>query len=189
MSRADLLLAQFDEVYNRLIDRLDGLTDEEYLWQPVPGCWTIHPDRGGQWVHDYAIPAPEPPPVTTIAWRLVHLADCKVMYHEWAFGAQRLTFPDLPAPPTAAGAIERLAEGQQSLRAELTARTDAALDEPVLTNWGERWPAWRIFWTMIDHDAHHGGEIGCLRDLYREGALATGRAGPVTIPSTSTSTT
>jgi hypothetical protein len=20
---------------------------------------------------------------------------------------------------------------------------------------------------MIDHDAHHGGEIGCLRDLYR----------------------
>jgi hypothetical protein len=22
-------------------------------------------------------------------------------------------------------------------------------------------------WTMIDHDAHHGGEIGCLRDLYR----------------------
>jgi hypothetical protein len=20
---------------------------------------------------------------------------------------------------------------------------------------------------MVDHDAHHGGEIGCLRDLYR----------------------
>jgi hypothetical protein len=32
---------------------------------------------------------------------------------------------------------------------------------------GERWPAWRVLWTMIDHDAHHGGEIGCLRDLYR----------------------
>jgi hypothetical protein len=23
---------------------------------------------------------------------------------------------------------------------------------------------------MIDHDAHHGAEIGCLRDLYRVGA-------------------
>jgi hypothetical protein len=38
---------------------------------------------------------------------------------------------------------------------------------PRWTNWGERWPAWRILWTMIDHDAHHGAEIGCLRDLYR----------------------
>ena len=36
-----------------------------------------------------------------------------------------------------------------------------------MTNWGEEWPAWRIFWTMIHHDAHHGGEIGALRDLYR----------------------
>jgi len=38
----------------------------------------------------------------------------------------------------------------------------------VLTNWGEKWPAWRIFWAMIEHDLHHGGEIGALRDLYRE---------------------
>jgi len=28
------------------------------------------------------------------------------------------------------------------------------------------WPAWRIFTTMIDHDAFHGGTIGYLRDLY-----------------------
>jgi hypothetical protein len=34
------------------------------------------------------------------------------------------------------------------------------------TNWGEEWPTWRVFWTMIQHDSHHGGEIGCLRDLY-----------------------
>jgi hypothetical protein len=73
-------------------------------------------------------PDPDPAPFTTIGWRLVHLADCKVMYHEWGFG---------------------------------------------WTNWGERPPAWRILWTMIDHDAHHGAEIGCLRDLYR----ATGAGG------------
>jgi hypothetical protein len=41
------------------------------------------------------------------------------------------------------------------------------LDEPVKTNWGELWPAWRIFWVMADHDAFHGGMIGKLRDLYR----------------------
>ena len=26
--------------------------------------------------------------------------------------------------------------------------------------------AW-IFWTMTHHDAHHGGELGVLRDPYR----------------------
>src|ERR1700733_15805099 len=25
----------------QLRPRLDGLTDDEYFWQPVPGCWTI----------------------------------------------------------------------------------------------------------------------------------------------------
>jgi hypothetical protein len=50
-----------------------------------------------------------------------------------------------------------------------TARSldDDELDRRVLTNWGDRWPAWRIFWTMIHHDLWHGGEIGVLRDLYR----------------------
>ena len=26
--------------------RLDGLTDDEYFWQPVPDCWTVHPNGG-----------------------------------------------------------------------------------------------------------------------------------------------
>ncbi|BBX98233.1 hypothetical protein AWC15_14300 [Mycobacterium lacus] len=28
----------------RLRPRLDGLTDHEQFWQPVPNCWTVHPD-------------------------------------------------------------------------------------------------------------------------------------------------
>ena len=170
LSRVDLLLAQMDEVYARLWQRLEGLTDVEYLWEPVPGCWTVHRDEAGAWTTDYAWPDPEPAPFTTIGWRLVHIADCKVMYHEWAFGPGKLTFPDLTASPAAADAIARLEKGQQLLRADLEGLTDDALDAPRSTNWGERWPAWRIFWTMIDHDAHHGAEIGCLRDLYRVGA-------------------
>lgn len=166
MSRTKLLLTQMDDVYDRLVRRLGGLTDEEYLWQPVPDCWTIRQDDQGEWRADYEV-NPDPPPFTTIGWRLVHIADCKLMYHEWAFGARRLTFPDLVAPATAAGAVDRLREGQALLRAELASLDDDGLDRPVLTNWGEQWPAWRIFWTMIDHDAAHGAEIGCVRDLYR----------------------
>ena len=174
MSRVQLLLHQMDRVYARLRERLAGLTDGEYFWEPAPGCWTIHRDESGAWVADYAEPDPDPAPVTTIGWRLVHVADCKVMYHEWAFGPGKLAFPDLAPPATAAGAIVRLEEGQRLLRAELETLSERALDEPRSTNWGEQWPAWRIFWAMIDHDGHHGAEIGCLRDLYRVRRSTTG---------------
>ncbi len=168
MSRVDLLLVALDEAYGRLSRRLEGLTDEEYLWQPVPGGWSIRRGTDGRWAADYDFPDPQPAPFTTIAWRLLHIADCKIMYHEYAYGAGKLTFPDLEVCRTPAGAIDRLREGQQLLRDDLTGLSDeAALDAEVATNWGEQWPAWRVFWTMIEHDAWHGGEIGTMRDLYR----------------------
>ncbi|HWI02509.1 MAG TPA: hypothetical protein VNT52_01540, partial [Acidimicrobiales bacterium] len=49
--------------------RLNGLTDEEYLWEPVAGCWTLHPTDDGQVLYDHAWPPPRPSPFTTIAWR------------------------------------------------------------------------------------------------------------------------
>jgi hypothetical protein len=30
---------------NQLRPRPDGLTDEEYFWEPVPGCWSLR-ERG-----------------------------------------------------------------------------------------------------------------------------------------------
>lgn len=163
----DILAAAMDEVWQTLHARLEGLTDEEFFWEPVPGCWTVHRDADGRWVVDYADPAPEPPPFTTIAWRLIHLGACKIMYHEYAFGAGELTWEELALPGTAADAVVWLKKGQARLRTALDSMSDADLDEMRLTNWGEPWPTWRIFWTMIYHDAHHGAEIGCLRDLYR----------------------
>ena len=59
----------------------------------------------------FPLPDPDPAPFTTIGWRLAHLADCKVMYHEWAFGARKLTFPDLVAPSSVAGAVARCEGG------------------------------------------------------------------------------
>lgn len=184
MPRAALLLAEMDATYERVRRRLDGLTDDEFFWEPAPGCWTIR-QEGDRWTYDYAVPDPIPAPVTTIGWRLVHIVDCKVMYHEYAYGEGRLTFPELPTPHTAATAVAGLDASHQVLRADLAGLADADLDAQVRTNWGEQWPAWRILWTMIHHDAHHGAhhgaEIGCLRDMYRATrATRTTRPGAVT---------
>jgi hypothetical protein len=39
--RLSLLLNQFDQAREMAQVRLTGLGDEEYLWEPVPGCWSI----------------------------------------------------------------------------------------------------------------------------------------------------
>jgi predicted pyridoxine 5'-phosphate oxidase superfamily flavin-nucleotide-binding protein len=46
-ARIALLRHQMDTAYERLAARLDGLTDEEYLWRPVPDVWTIRAGAGG----------------------------------------------------------------------------------------------------------------------------------------------
>jgi len=119
MSRAALLATTMDETYERLRTRLEGLTDAEFFWEPIAGCWTIYEDQPGHWTYHYATPDPTPAPATTIGWQVVHLATCKLMYHEYAYGPARLTFPEIVIPHTAAGAVELLEDGQQLLHGAL----------------------------------------------------------------------
>ena len=162
-----LLAQQMEEAYQMVWDRLQGITEEEYFWEPVPDCWTVFQGSDGRWTYHYELPEPEPHPFTTVAWRVTHLALCKIMYHEYAFGPAELTWQTIETPSSVADALALLERGQR-LRVEVLASLagDEDLDAPRRTNWGELWPTWRIFWTLIHHDAHHGGEIGCIRDLY-----------------------
>ncbi len=89
------------------------------------------------------------------------------MDYEYAFGPAQLTWDELVVPHTAVDAISSLEKNHARLHAALDALSDGDLKEMRLTNWGEYWPTWRVFWAMTAHDLHHGGEIGCLHDLYR----------------------
>lgn len=40
------LITAFDYVWARLTGRLIGLTDEEYFWEPVAGCWSLRQGDG-----------------------------------------------------------------------------------------------------------------------------------------------
>ena len=163
----ELLARTMSETFHDMRSRLHGLTEDEFFWAPVPESWTVFRDERGRWDHHYDEPEPEPAPFTTLAWRLTHLAMCKVMYHEHAFGPARMTWETIETPSTPEAALDMLDTGHALLTEDLAELADGDLERPVSTNWGETWPAWRIFWTMIHHDAHHGGEIGVLRDLYR----------------------
>ena len=168
-STVELIRGQLQDAYDEIRACVERLTDDEFFWEPVAGCWSVRRRDDGRWSVDYPEPPhPDPAPFTTIGWRLVHVAECKVMYHEYAFGAAKLTFPDIDSAHSAAAAIAQLDVGHALLARDLEDLDDAGLEREVLTNWGEMWPAKEIFWTMVNHDRHHGAEIGVLRDLYRD---------------------
>ena len=63
-----MLVDQLEFYWDVLLwPRLQGLTDDEYFWEPVEGCWTVRPGKNGRFEADWQWPPPEPAPVTTIA--------------------------------------------------------------------------------------------------------------------------
>jgi len=174
------ILAQFEFERGRLLDRLVGLTDAEYLWEPVPGCWSIRPRAevtanrsygSGAWQLERAYPEPDPAPFTTFAWRLCHLANGLAMRADYTIGTKSLTFDTYEIPHTADAAIVALTAALDAWHQALTSATDADLDQIGHSSfpWGldPTLPFLDITWWVNQELLHHGGEIALLRDLYR----------------------
>jgi hypothetical protein len=147
----------------QLRPRLDGLTDAEYFWQPVPGCWTVHPDGSIDW----AWPAPDPAPVTTIAWRLAHVTvGCLGQRAASHFGGPPVSYDDCPG--TAAEALARLDAAYASWSQGVRGLDERALAEPVGAAEGP-WadvPMATLVLHINRELIHHGAELALLRDLY-----------------------
>ena len=137
--------------------RLDGLTDEEYRWEPVPGCWNVRP-RGtgtapiragrGPFTCDFAEPEPDPAPVTTIAWRLAHLTvGCFGARTASHFGGPAYDEMTYAYPGDAATALGELDTTYAAWRATGSARS-TPMRLPVRSDRRRgrstqaRWPRW-----------------------------------------------
>ena len=159
--------------------RLEGLTDEEYFWEPAPGMWSVRP-RGtssapwqagsGDFTVDFAFPEPDPPPVTTIAWRLAHIIvgvfGARAASH---FGGPAIDYQSHAYAGTAAEALRQLDETHDAWIAGVRGLDEAALAKPVGPAEGayaER-PMAELVLHISREAIHHGAEILLLRDLYR----------------------
>lgn len=160
------LLRTMDNVYGDLSRRLEGLGDDEYLWEPGPDMWSVR-ERDGAWAVDFVKPDPDPAPLTTIAWRMWHIAvDALDSYSGRAFGSTGSQYSGQDWVGNAAEATAELERAWELFRGHIEA---ADLTE-------ELGPAWGAFAdsTYLDlalhanHEtAHHGAEVALLRDLYR----------------------
>jgi DinB superfamily len=163
------LMTLSETVWERLQDRLDGLTDEEYLWEPVPGCWTIRALTDGSYVWDFEWPEPDPPPVTTIAWRLTHLAVNDNRFRPWLGLAPINSRERRDVPSSAAAAIEAVEAARTEMREDLDEVADDDLWADVGPIGGPYAQSTRVSWVLhrLDEVIHHGAEVALLRDLHR----------------------
>jgi hypothetical protein len=174
--RHELFVGWFDFYAARATARLEGLTDAEYLWEPVPGCWTVRPGPDG-FVIDGAQPPPDPAPVTTIAWRLVHVWGSLTAHWLRAVAFERgraaLHLPT-DVPGTADAAMAMFTRACAQWRGDLERVDDARLDEALGPEGGPF--ADEVVATFVEHIhdelIHHTAEIALLRDLYRATAGA-----------------
>lgn len=157
--------------------RLEGLTDGEYLWQPAPGSWSVHP-RGqqvtsmaggaGEWVVDFEYPEPSPTPVTTIAWRLAHvIVGVFAMRNASHFGREAVDYSTFDYSPTAAGALRQLDEENDRWVAGCESLGDRIADPvgPAEGPYADA-PYAGLLLHIHREVIHHGAEICLLRDLY-----------------------
>lgn len=159
--------------------RLEGLSDEEYFWEPVDGCWSLRRGDDGRWRLDQQRPGPTPPPLTTIAWRLVHLgATCFANRASAFFGDgsvpedadmadPRHVPTDLPG--RAGEAVAFLERSYAQWRQGIASLDDQAMLRPLGPRGGRF--AKDSMGQLVAHISreamHHGAEIALLRDLYR----------------------
>jgi hypothetical protein len=167
---------------NQFRPRLSGLADDEYFWEPVPGCWSVRPRSevsgvkgddilgSGDFVLEYYYPEPEVPPVTTIAWRLAHvIVGCLGMRSASHFGGPAMDWESFGYAETAAEALAQLDEGYarwiegvRGLGADGLARPCGPAEGPYSES-----PLSELVLHINREVIHHGAEIALLRDLYR----------------------
>jgi hypothetical protein len=174
-----LLAAQLDSSTEFFLDRLAGLTDEEYLWEPVAGAWSLRPRAAirtghstgaGPWAFEYEPRGPKPAPMRTIAWLMWHLAAGCAGRADWTNGTHTLRDADFPCPPTAAGGVAQLTEALARWRSVFAG---LAPEEYAIVGRSQYprgldpdLPLRDILWWQNREVIHHAAEISLLRDLY-----------------------
>ena len=172
---------------SQLRRRLDALTDEEYLWEPVPGCWNVRP-RGtgtapvqagsGPMTIDFAMPEPAPPPFTTIAWRLGHVIVGVLAVRNAAhFGRPPTDYQSFGYAGTAAGALAQLDAEYATWLAGVESLGETGLARPCGEAEGPfaEQPLAALVLHINRELIHHLAEVCLLRDLYRHTRQQTRR--------------
>jgi hypothetical protein len=179
--RLGVLVEQLTDGVQLSRARIDGLTDGEMVWEPVPGSWSVRlrseatsPDAygPGDYVldHDSSLDPFANATVSTIAWRVGHLVSMFAGRWEWTFGGRTTDPAALVDFVPEASMADRLWQEIDRWATSLEGLTDEQLDEVGFGQypWGiDPHIAFVGIVRWINREAiHHLAEIALLRDLY-----------------------
>jgi len=167
----DALLSQIEFAWShQFLPRMAGLTDDEYLWEPVAGCWSVREEDDGTWRQEIVYPDPTPPPFTTIAWRLAHIADFLNTRASNQFGDGSFHRDQLPWTGEAGDAIRIVSEAYERWTGGVHALGEERLFRPCGPTEGrfQDQPVLTLVLHLNREFLHHAAEVQLLRDLYRD---------------------
>ncbi len=164
-------LESLDQVWGQIAARRTGISNVEYLWEPAADCWTVRRASGRAVADRLPRPVdPEPPPLTTIAWREWHIAvEALDSYSSRLFDTTGTGLVDDEWTTDSEWSGVLLERAWSNFRNGVA---DAGPDW-LFVALGEQWGpyATRSRLALVLHAqhevAHHGAEIALLRDLYR----------------------
>ena len=165
------LLDTADFTFRRLMDRLGGLTDDEYFWEPAPRCWSVRPSGDGTFHADGSTVPVVPAPLTTIAWRMCHLIGLLAGERNATWiGVEPAGQLDRDGEPgTAADAVQQLDAAFTLFRTHLAATDAAQLTATMGSIAGPYATSTRVAFVLheLDELIHHGSEVATMRDFFR----------------------
>lgn len=174
---------------NQLLPRLEGLTDDEYFWEPTPAAWNVRP-RGsstapvqagaGEMTIDFAFPPPDPAPMTTIAWRLGHvIVGVLATRNASHFGRAAVDYDSFEYATTAQDALAQLEAEYAAWIAGVQALGDHGLHRACGEYGFEESSMARLVMHIHKEIIHHLAEVSLLRDLYLHSRADTPENGEV----------
>jgi len=150
---AILRAAYRDSGWPALRSRVQGMSDGEMAWSPFENMW-------GPRIAE-------------------HVAACKVVYADQAFGAAKMTWDDcervlgsLGDRPDGARMAAVLDRAQEFLLDHVARADEEALDRTYPMHHGHPLTGWQVVAAMAQHDAWHAGQIVLMREAYRRLALS-----------------
>jgi hypothetical protein len=142
-SRLVPVLALWDVSRDWLMWRLEGVTDDEWLWEPGPRA-------------------------RPIAWTATHLAEMGLARSDWTDGSR--SAGKLPPATTPEEGLPLLRRGLDAWRETLGRLAEGDLDTVGLSQYPRGFdvevPILDVAWWMARELVHHASDIGTVRDLY-----------------------
>ena len=170
----------------------NGLTDDELMWEPIEGAWSVRPVTEcrtatpfvtGSLAADFDVGVVDGKviePLTSIAWLFWHVGSMPGRAADLDFlggahsAASGWTSPYIAAHPMFTGAedaVSAMRTGWRALDTALRSATDEQLERPNRF-WGYGGPGpmgtgAQIIGQILNEVSHHGTQIGVLRDFYQ----------------------